>query len=580
MQFLNEAFRLVNELRKFGEIVSGSRREEKIVKYILDKLQSYADEVKIHGFNATMWIDNGSQLYVKNKSKEELIKAAALPYTPRSLVEGNMVYVREFGIRESKVDVEGKIVLTEWAKDPDEAEHQYLEAIEHGALGLVLIDNYPSRLRRIVVKGTYGYSYNPSIPPPIPALGIRYEDGLKLRKMISTDSVSVEIETNVKIDFEAEGKTVEAIFNGSCEKEKILITAHHDHWFSGVSDDLLGVAFLLWEAEKLKRQKLLREVRIISFGAEECGAPYFTEWYWSYGSRWYVKNVALKYGLDTIYAIYNWDVVGKGEIVISASGFEYLKFLSKKVNHVFLELDNPYFDSYSFSSLGLPSATINTIRNVMDIYHTDKDILENLDSNTIKEALTLSHKIIHNLISEKHVLDASINVKVLEKILESEIRKGNIKPHVLMKYRNLMEKYDVRDLSMAITSELIKPIHEGDYRTSYSPLVQKFLPEYIYLRKCISHVRKILTTISEGFFDNVITILKNIPSEVIISGEEKVVPLIRVKPLMKHLELGNRDVVHRSLADLLKCLEKRTSTNLERIPEILEERLRKIWRSL
>lgn len=580
MQFLNEAFNLVNELRTFGEIVSGSKQEEKIVKYIYEKLKSYADEVKIHGFNVTMWIDNGSQLYVRSKDREELIKAAALPYTPRSNVEGSIVYAREFGIRESKVNVEGKIVLTEWAKDPDEAEHQYLEAIEHGALGLILIDNYPSRLRRIVIKGTYGYSHNPSIPPPIPALSIRYEDGLKLRKMISTGNVSVEIETNVKISFEAKGKTVEAIFSGSYEKEKILITAHHDHWFSGVSDNLLGIAFLLWEAEKLRKQKIIREVRIISFGAEECGAPYFTEWYWSYGSRWYVRNVALKYGLDTIYAIYNWDVVGKGKIVISASGFEYLKFLSKKINHAFLELDNPYFDSYSFSSLGLPSATINTIGSVMDIYHTDKDVLEFLDLNTIKEAFTLSHKIIHNLTSEKHVLDSSINVKVLEKILESEIRRGNIKHHVLTKYRNLVKKYGVKDLSMAITSKLIKPIHEGDYRTSYGPLIQKFLPEYIYLRKCINYVHKILTIISKCSSSNTATVLKNIPSEVIISGEEKVIPLIKVKPLIKHLELGNKDIVYKNLTDLLKCLEKRASTSLESIPEILEERLRKIWRSL
>lgn len=112
-QFLNEAFRLVNKLMEFGEIVSGSWQEEKIVKYIHARLQSCADEVKIHRFNVTMWIDNGSQLIVKSKSKEELIKAAALPYTPKSSVEGDIVYVREFGIKESKVGVEGKIVLTE-----------------------------------------------------------------------------------------------------------------------------------------------------------------------------------------------------------------------------------------------------------------------------------------------------------------------------------------------------------------------------------------------------------------------------------------------------------------------------------
>jgi len=550
MQLLTYA----QDLASIGEVISGSKEEKTLVSKLKSFLEEKADEVVIHNVPVMLWKEKHVSLNIVDDGIRS-ISTLALPYTTSTHIVGDLVYIRNFGFSKIRKNVEGKIILTEWAKDPDEAEHQYLEALEKGALAIILYDRYPSRFRRIVVKGTYGYSYNTYTTTPIPAFSIRRENGLALAREASNKELKAELSVEVNVQ-NASGQIVEAIFNGKKENEKIYITAHHDHWLTGFTDNILGVASLVSIANEATNWKLAREMRILSFTAEEGGSPGFTEWYWLYGSRWYLENVVLKHRIENeIYAVINWDAVGKGKLTIAASGYSF-RHLIRKVTEGFkvrIEFDSSYFDSYTFSKIGIPSATINTMNDLVDIYHTDKDTINIIDKNVVLGAYNVFRKIIIALARDL----AEIKMKRERVFLKSTLRKAGI---------NINIGYLAIPPRKIIT--LYKPIHRGNYREEYNPFETRFLPEVITLLKYSKVLEKAIDSILEGNVQKALRLLAKIPSEIMLPGDEKSLPIAPIKSIIAFLKRGHHNLAVKILENSVEMLRRNAMKNLR---EILKE---------
>ncbi len=219
---------------------------------------------------------------------------------------------------------------------------------------------------------------------------------------------------------------------------------------------------------------------------------------------------------EEIYAVFNWDAVGKGRLVISASGAAYRRLIRKIVGgNVKVEYDSSYFDSYSFSKKGVPAATINTMNDLADIYHTNVDVLENLDVNTIKESLEISKHIIESLVESKVNMKLKYEMEFLRRTLR-KIGYVNAKG-VHMSPREVIMLY--------------KPIHRGNYREEYNPFETYFIPEITIPYKYLKLLLKLSFSIKIGDKRKALKIISKIPSEVMIPGEEKAIPIAPVRTI-------------------------------------------------
>ncbi len=551
MQLLTYA----QEFASIGEVISGSKEEKTLVNKLKSFLEEKADEVVIHNVPVMLWKEKHVTLNIVDGGGIRNISALALPYTTSTHIVGDLVYIRNFGFSKTQKNIEGKIILTEWAKDPDEAEHQYLEALEKGALAIILYDRYPSRFRRIVVKGTYGYSYNTYSTTPIPAFSIRREDGIALAKEASNKELKAELTVEVNTQ-NAYGQIVEAVFNGKKENEKIYVTAHHDHWLTGFTDNILGVASLVSIANEAINWKLAREMRILSFTAEEGGSPGFTEWYWLYGSRWYLENVVLKRRIENeIYTVINWDAVGKGKLTVAASGYSF-RYLIRKVTEGFkvkLEYDSSYFDSYTFSKIGIPSATINTMKDLVDVYHTDKDTINIVDKEVVLDAYNVFRNIVTALARDS----AEIKLKHERVFLKNTFRKAGISVNI---------EYSAIPPRKIIT--LYKPIHRGNYREEFNPFETHFIPEVITLLRYSKVLEKAINSILEGNVKKTLRLLAKIPSEIMLPGDEKSLPIAPIKTIITFLKKGHHNLAVKILENSVEMLRRNAMENLR---EILKE---------
>jgi len=183
--------------------------------------------------------------------------------------------------------------------------------------------------------------------------------------------------------------------------DMILITAHHDCWFTGANDNTSTVAVLMELARVLSKAMPRRTVRFISFGAEECGAQFFSSWFWINGSRWYAARHAGDISSNVI-AVFNGEDLGGGEkFVVQTSGPE-LRYLMHRVMKD-LDLTRRYkgmnalgstpisSDHYAFAIHGVPSVCCkgSSAGHPYERYHTTTDLPTTLDTKMMRDFAAL-----------------------------------------------------------------------------------------------------------------------------------------------------------------------------------------------
>ncbi len=522
---VQEIIETIKEIQGFGEIITGTEKELEIVDHIIGELRNLGIDVSKIPVKVMSWQPIDATIRIGEKE----IKATLQPYSLSYIIDGRLIYIRNMNSDINKIEPYESIALVELSTILDDYELQYYKLINAGALAIIFYDPYPNRRRRLVATGSLSYSFTPGSPLPIPILHVTRSEGIELLK---NEGRRITIATRSKIDNNAIGYNIVATIPGRTSK-RVILSAHHDHWFTGASDNIIGVATILEIAKHMVLEEIRYTLQIISFTAEESGAPGFTPWYWAHGSRVFVKEQEELGVLDDIIAVLNIDAVARGVLNINASGIEYqalLKSIAEKLGIEYkVGLDHPYYDSFSFSMKGIPSATLNTLENISDIYHTDKDTVEILDYSTVKNTFTLALETLRTLLKSSNPLKeygyltyASRIYRILEdKPVELKVRgyrllEATRKALSEGRYDKLFKAY------REINKGLIKPLFRGKYDEDIGGFETVLMP-HLEIIEDMKKIRRIIELLRKNKISDALKALEEIPVQRIIPGEEKII---------------------------------------------------------
>ena len=537
---------ILKELLTFGEITAGSSEEKEVVSFIKSRLEEHVSEVRIQEVPVMNWREKYSIVEGSNIK----VKSTTLPYSLTFDEESTLIHITHIRDKKWREACE-KIVLVQIPpEDVDFVEDYYVKAVEVGAAGLIAYDSYPGVYRRIVVTGVKNYRWGcGEMPPPIPAVMIRREDGFKLAKREDEKiRVLVEAEVNNSTGYNIEG----AIYGRS--DEEVLLTAHHDHWLTGAADNCLGVSFLIAAAEQLKDSSFKRTVKFVSFTAEEAGAPCFSSYYWTWGSRYYVESLKSKSLLSKVYAVVNIDVLARGEVRLSASGPDYVYFV-EKLSGLKADYDSSYMDSYTFSSRGVPALTVHTLDEYMQYYHTDKDLPENIDWSTVEKGVSITLKTLVELAK-----GAELDYSKWMSVIENTAKKLNVPLAADLKKATKEFSRSLLETTIYAYDE-----HYPDERPAF--LKTHFLPELRVLED-FSKLREAYSMLKKGYLDKCLEIVSSIPLRIKLGSGETLLSL-NTKYLFYCLE-------KKRVSTALKLLENILSLEKEYKAELKKLFLRKI----
>lgn len=289
------ARRLQAHLKKFSTLhrETGGPGEREAVDYIVETLRAGGIAVQVHEFPGFVSLPREASLEVTAPG------ATSIPCRPRSFaantppdgLEGELAFVGSLEEDRSKMifartgdeadyegkDVCGKIVLGT-AGGPDGVKR----ASDHGAIAYIHM--WPSgedAIHEMIVTSIWGTPTPESISriPKIPALSIKKADGERLREMMTGGPVRVRIHARAETGWRTLPLAVADI--PGAEPEFLLVGAHIDSWYEGVTDNATGNACLLEMARVLKRaqKKLRRGVRFAWWPGHSHGRYAGSTWY-------------------------------------------------------------------------------------------------------------------------------------------------------------------------------------------------------------------------------------------------------------------------------------------------------------
>lgn len=424
---------LLSGLSSVKDVVAGSKEELFVVNMLRDYLEDVGIYSNLHPVDVLSWRDLGCEV--------SGFHCVCLPPIRSFDVHGLLT--------NDLSNCGGKVLITSTTNFPDNVWVLYNLAVEAGAEAVVFYDEYPSRYRRIVVTGVWSYSLGRGDYPPIPAVHVRYEDGVKLMKLVGS-YVDLRCRTEVRL---STGYNVEAFVGGRRESE-VLISAHHDRWLTGFRDNLVGTYTLMKVAERsIRSNNLKHTLRLVSFTAEEFGNPALSPWYWSYGSKEYAR----KSDLSNVGFVVNLDTACKEPVRVNATGPELGKYFVKysPINYVYEGFDHPYTDGLTFSSMGIPTVTLQNLRDIDEVYHTDLDTW--YDVELITDSLVVW---ITNSINEFEL--EKLEFKEYRQVLEDSL--GEEFKWFIDKVKRVVDISKLSKIFREVSKELVKPVLIGSYK--------------------------------------------------------------------------------------------------------------------
>ena len=431
------------------DLAGGSMAEYDFIEWFLNQIDNPLFSYELQPVSVLIWRDRFSRII--HGSSE--FRALSMPLTLGGSGRGKLTM--------DISDSGGKVLLTDFPEDMDDAKYIYIRAMEKGALAVIFKDKYPGVARRIVVTATPDYSWDRAPPPIMPALTTPKEVGEELSKYVGeeVDFIS-DVETKL-------GTGYNLIVNLEGDKEEsVILAVHHDHWLTGYADDCLGVGLgssLLLSVVR-NRSSFKRGLSFISFTAEEAGNPGFASLYWAYGSTRYVEYLKRRNLLNSVYAILNLDVIGRQYVTHTSEdlSMQLSQFVSTQ-----WELPKPYFDSLNFEMNGIPAMTLSSLDYYWDVYHTDKDVEDKANAQEIDSAFRVSRQLLNHLLTND--LTPSPYISVLNRDIISvglgiELRE-DWETYRLVKY--LLSKY------------LVEYRRDGSVKTIYTNSILSYVRRFI-----------------------------------------------------------------------------------------------------
>ena len=337
-----------------GSRFPGTPGDRGAVDYVVEKLKEYGCEnVHAEEFTIPGWTRGPATLKVVSPI-EKTLEVISLPHSIGAEVEAELVFIGPGALSEYQEEkLKGKVVMvtSENPRDMKRYLHRsekYMRSVLAGAVGFIFMNHYPA----------YGPPTG-GINPVIPAVGISYEDGSYLARLLEREGrVVVRIKTT---DRNHEVKTWNVVGDvvppNPVDDEYVLVGSHLDgHDISqGAVDPASGAVTVMEIARVLckVKDKLKRRVRVATFGAEEIGL---------YGSYAYAD--AHKDELDKCRFMLNLDAAGgQGKKGLNIHDFPEIERLVKKwEKEMVAEVPtkqgvSPYSDHWPFFIKGVPCAS-------------------------------------------------------------------------------------------------------------------------------------------------------------------------------------------------------------------------------
>lgn len=463
------------------DIVAGSRKEQFVAEKVREFFEELGIETHVFEFEALSWVED----YVEVKIGGLKLRSVSMPYTLSDDVEGKVFYAGDRMLEEdwASLDLSGKIALVKLYEKVDEAEWQYLQAVRFGAEAVVFMDIYPGRVRRMVLTLNTDYRFKEGTPPPVPAVSVSFEDGLRILRLAEEGKkMSIRVET--RVDHQARSRVVYA---GNLSGP--VFSAHIDKWLSGFRDNVLGVGVVFYLAEKFREK-----AGYILFGSEESGAPGFSPWYWIWGSRSFAEFLEKRGLLDEFGVLLNVDTLGGRNLRISASTPDVQAWLSRLLgDQVTVCPDHVIFDSFSFTMKGVPSTTTHTFPEVIPVYHTEVDTADTVDWVGVENALRVLERVSSEIIS--HGLQAFSYEELINSIIR-KVERVSFLPSArqALEFLGKLKVNDEREARM-VRSTLTRPMFWGRYdrifadSVAFYPLYTDSIDDLILVFDILSGVR-------------------------------------------------------------------------------------------
>jgi hypothetical protein len=272
---------------------TGGRDERAAVDYVADTLRRDGIAVTIHEFRGFVSFPREATLEIL-APEHVMIDCRARSFgatTPGGGVEGDVVFVGSADEDRSKmifartgeeaeyegIDARGKIVLGT-SGGPDGVKR----ATEHGAIAYIHM--WPSSedaIHEMIVTSIWGTPTPESIErlPTIPALSIKKSDGERLRQWLARGPVRVRIHAQAETGWRTLPVTIADI--PGADPEFLLVGAHIDSWYEGITDNATGDACLLEMARAAHRyqRRLRRGLRFAWWPGHSHGRYAGSTWY-------------------------------------------------------------------------------------------------------------------------------------------------------------------------------------------------------------------------------------------------------------------------------------------------------------
>lgn len=482
---------LVEELSRIQMRVAGSERERRTADKIAEEFRKLGLEVALEEFPAISWEHGPSRLVMVDSGRS--FETQMMPYSPLvpdGGVKGEIDFLRFGYPKEASRLADGPVIaIVDWNEDFGSIA-QMLTAYVSGknivALGII------SQL-----KQAYHVDGVPMLkkPIPFPIFSITGDDGDKIKEIAHEKKNTVRFEGRSEIIPDAVSANVVARKPGMTEPDtRIIVSGHHDGWFSGANDNLSAVASVLEVARVLVDVETRRSVEFISFGCEESGTDGYYFYLW--GSRQYLKRH--KENSDKIGAVLNAECAGASNsdfLIVDCTPdlLPHFQFAFEEVGKrpIFKARGyrlgvaippNTQADQISFSWNGIPGGLIYW--SWYDQYHSDLDTADIIESDRM-QAFAELYLLSCLRMADSPVLPLSITwySKVLRvghsdvtTYLSSDLRKATM-PGINQLRGICCEEVDFGSLEAAVDSlsisagQLEKALSNPDEVERYNPLL-------------------------------------------------------------------------------------------------------------
>jgi Iap family predicted aminopeptidase len=390
----NESYETLRELvDDIGNRFGGSESERRGAEFLKRKMESYGlENVRVESFPLASW-ERGQATLKLTAPVELTASCISLPYCPSADISAELLHVgdgEQDDFERLKDEVPGKVVISaaETNRPGERGSHRtdkYNWAVEHGALGYIYINQNPGQLR---ITGSIPGSNRDDKSAkgreaPIPAVGISYESGSKILRLIERGAGKVELKTTDRTFDSTSYNVVGEIVGSEHPEQVVLFGGHFDgHDISeAAGDDGAGAVTGMEAARALAKYKgqLKRTARVICFGSEELGL----------NGAWYH---AANNDPDDFVFVMNLDGAGRGaggQEQLTLSGWPelvtYFTDWGKENHYSFGVRDqlNSHSDHFPFAVRGIPNGTLNARDTSAGMVgrgwgHTEADTLDKL----------------------------------------------------------------------------------------------------------------------------------------------------------------------------------------------------------